>query len=112
MNTKLIYLCILALGFAFTSCKKCADCACTNNVTYTYGDSIDQTVKDAIESATNSAFATQYPEITEEICERGGSFDDEKDKFEEQGATDSFENPAGGTEYSYEFVRSCVCTDN
>lgn len=110
MNTKHIFLFVALFSMAFVSCKKCADCACNNTIVYTYGDDVEEDTKTQIENGVTPTLNTQFPESTNEICARGGNFDDDKDEYEDESETISFTNE-GSTEYSYTFKRTCICTD-
>ena len=106
-----LFIIFVLTGLVFASCNRCADCTCTNSVVYTYGADVDEQEKQTIESTTNQALNNQFPEESEEICERSNNRRDEStDDFEAKSTSETFENP-GNLEYGYEFTRSCVCSD-
>lgn len=107
---RILLFAVLILGLGFASCKKCADCACTNQVSYTFGSNVDDATRESIRNQTDAAFDTNNPETSEEICDRGDSFESAKTEYEDASYTQSFDNP-GGLDYSYTFNRNCVCED-
>lgn len=96
----------------FTSCEKCADCACSYVGEYTFEDGFNSDIETSVRSTLDQAALSNYPVTEEEVCSKRGEFDDEISDYEAMSKTFTDQGTDGqGNEWTYKATYTCSCEE-
>lgn len=104
---KIFLLAILSGLVGLTSCQKCADCSCTYEDSFTFGDGFPTDQELIIRSAYDNS--STYLEVNTEVCSKRGTFNDSISAFEAQSVTFKDEGTRDGISWSYNATYTCKC---
>lgn len=92
---------------AFTSCEKCADCACENAVSVEF-DSDFSGNEDVTEAAYTTGVNNTYPANATELCGKKKDLEEDINDYESESRTIVDEENSG---FTGNIVRTCTCVE-
>ena len=107
----MIFPLLFLAAIGLQSCKKCADCKCEGATEFTFSDSISTANKDLVQTTYNTDFDKNYPEDSQELCEKRGDYDDAVAAYTEKSNSYEENQKIGGFPWSLKATYDCTCTE-